>query len=512
MDIALRMAPGVRRGTSPGLLASPLALVAALFALGLALRAWTFGDPNLFVDDDFYLLVGQQMHHGALPYVDIWDRKPLGLFLLYWLFASAGSGVLAYQIAAWLASSATGYLVCRIAVRIGAPARGAALAGLAYVAAICPLDGFTGQSAVFYNLIVAGAALLVLNDASNHAAGRAGIRTWAALALCGLALTIKQTTLFEGLFIGLYALHRQHRGGASPAGLLRTMLGFGLVAASPTLAIAGWYAAIGHWAEYWHAMVPANLDKASPGPVLAAKWAMATLVRIAVPLAFGLSGAVLAKGPARGFLSCWLVAALAGYLAVPNFYVHYSLPLVVPLCTAAAFVFGHDKWGRILFVALLAFINLWFNPTDRAWTLRSIASFEQMAEVVRAHDGGGGLFVYEGPPQLYTASGRVPLSPLVLPHHFNHLIERNTSHLDTHAELVRLLARGPGIVVLTKWPMNDPVNWDSQALVTAYVRARCRKVATIRSYQMGVVTPLEFHGDCRPLTRPGRVGADSRKR
>ncbi|HET9630369.1 MAG TPA: hypothetical protein VFP14_12895, partial [Novosphingobium sp.] len=92
----------------------PTVQFCTLIAASLLLRLATFGDPNLHVDEGFYLLVGQEMHHGAVPYVDIWDRKPLGLFLIYWVFAAFPNPVLAYQLGAWLAASLTAFIVCRI--------------------------------------------------------------------------------------------------------------------------------------------------------------------------------------------------------------------------------------------------------------------------------------------------------------------------------------------------------------------------------------------------------------
>uniref|UniRef100_UPI001C08B440 hypothetical protein n=1 Tax=Acinetobacter baumannii TaxID=470 RepID=UPI001C08B440 len=55
-------------------------LILLMFAV--AVRARDFGNPSIHVDEQFYLLVGDRMLHGALPYLDIWDRKPIGLFLL----------------------------------------------------------------------------------------------------------------------------------------------------------------------------------------------------------------------------------------------------------------------------------------------------------------------------------------------------------------------------------------------------------------------------------------------
>ncbi|MBL7439409.1 hypothetical protein INQ32_27005, partial [Escherichia coli] len=58
---------------------NPALLAALLLVVAVVARAAQFGNPVIQVDDEFYLLTGDRMLHGALPYVDIWDRKPIGL-------------------------------------------------------------------------------------------------------------------------------------------------------------------------------------------------------------------------------------------------------------------------------------------------------------------------------------------------------------------------------------------------------------------------------------------------
>jgi hypothetical protein len=42
-----------------------------LFAvLAVGLRARDFGNPVIHIDEQYYLLVGDRMLHGALPYLD----------------------------------------------------------------------------------------------------------------------------------------------------------------------------------------------------------------------------------------------------------------------------------------------------------------------------------------------------------------------------------------------------------------------------------------------------------
>ena len=134
----------------------------ALIALcALALRWNALGDPNYQIDETFYLLVGDAMHHGALPYVDIWDRKPPGLFAIYWLAAAAPDPVLGYQLLALLSATLTAWLVRAIAAGLAGP-RAGLLAALAYLAMLQPLLGGGGQSPVFYNLPIAAAAALAM--------------------------------------------------------------------------------------------------------------------------------------------------------------------------------------------------------------------------------------------------------------------------------------------------------------------------------------------------------------
>src|SRR3546814_4921596 len=83
--------------------AALLFLMAALITV--AVRAVGIGDIVAHGDEQFYLLIGDRMlNWGATPYVDIWDRKPVGLFLLYsGIRLLGGDGIVQYQIVALLA-------------------------------------------------------------------------------------------------------------------------------------------------------------------------------------------------------------------------------------------------------------------------------------------------------------------------------------------------------------------------------------------------------------------------
>jgi hypothetical protein len=106
-----RLGGRVWTGGGRWLLAGAIIVVAAF-----AIRCCQFGNPLIQVDETFYLLVGDRMLHGALPYVDIWDRKPVGLFVLFaGIRLLGGDGIVQYQVVATLFAAGAALLIVRIA-------------------------------------------------------------------------------------------------------------------------------------------------------------------------------------------------------------------------------------------------------------------------------------------------------------------------------------------------------------------------------------------------------------
>ena len=474
-----------------------------LFVLvALALRASGFGNPNLGVDDQFYLLVGERMHQGLLPYVDVWDRKPLGLFALYALFGWARDPVLAYQLAACASAALTALVICRM-VSAGAGRAAATLAGLIYLLMLGPLDGFGGQSPVFYNLLMALAAGLVLAEDANLERGQVGLGLPVAMLLCGLAISFKQTCVFESAFLGLWALWRLQHAGIKMPELLAHAASWVLAGVLPFGLTALIYALAGHSAEFWQAMVGANLHKAPFAPAQIAHQALVVALRIGPMAAVAAWGwLAMARRWERAstrratFLAGWMAAALLGFVAVPNFFVHYALPLAVPLSVMAGLAFARTN-GAAMFAALLAWAFVWYNPADFAWNRAARADMAKLAALSSAHGAARGLLVFDGPPYLYAMTGARFLSPLVFPHHLNQAIERDVSHLRTSAEVARVLAARPGVIVASVYPRNLPVNTQTTAMVRAYALAHCRRVGVVDLHETLVQVPIAVWGDCR---------------
>ena len=195
-----------------------------LIGAALALRSYTFGDPNLFIDEAFYFAAGNAMHQGALPYVDVWDRKPFGLFALYYLIAGISTAPIAYQLAAALFAALTAWIVGRI-VALWSDWLGAVGAGIAYLFLLSAFQGFGGQTPVFYNLFIALAAWLVIRSAPALRSGKVPGAVPLAMLSAGIAITIKTTALFEAVFLGLYAVSALPRPQWLKQGFLWALIG-----------------------------------------------------------------------------------------------------------------------------------------------------------------------------------------------------------------------------------------------------------------------------------------------
>ncbi|WP_323982091.1 hypothetical protein [Novosphingobium aureum] len=491
-------APAREQRPAPDRHAGRLLGALALLVLALVLRASTFGDPNLHPDETFYQSVGLAMHHGAVPYVDVWDRKPWGLFALYYLIGWLGTDPLGYQIVATLFAWGTALTIAALA-QCWCSARGALLAGAAYLLWLETFQGFGGQSPIFYNLFMALGALLTFTARGALREGRVTLASLGAMLLAGLAITIKTTAVFEACYMGLACAIQLWRAPLPARARIGRIGVLALTGAAPMLAISLGYALAGYWNIYWHAMVTSNLAKPS-SPATAAIRATILFMRIA-PLLICLTMALpVLAGPSRRFVLGWIGAALIGLLAVPAFHLHYALPLLVPLCVAAAAFFQHRLAGPLALLAMACLTLPGSRVIDFSHARRSRAAMEQLVAAVERgmdRDARVPLFIYDGPPQLYALTCSAYPSPLVFPAHLEHAIEKDVSHLSTRAEVARVLALTPAVVITSPEPREKPVNAETLALVNDYVHANCQPIAQVDAPEWLHANRFAVWGHCR---------------
>jgi len=215
----------------------------------LATRLPFFGHPAVDFDEQLYSLIGAQMRHGLLPYTDLWDRKPIGLFLVFEFAQSlGGDGPVSYQVLALTACLLGGWQVWRLGCRIAGPGT-AALGAALYPVLLALLNSHSGQSEVFLTPLPLAMAQLLL-AARDSAMPRARCLCMAAMLCGGAALQIKYSVLVQCLFFGLCALLLLRRKGRTFPGLAADAAVFAIIGLLPTALAAIWYAQAGLFDDF----------------------------------------------------------------------------------------------------------------------------------------------------------------------------------------------------------------------------------------------------------------------
>lgn len=476
-------------------------IVATILMLAaFAIRAVQFGNPLIQVDENFYLLVGDRMWRGALPYVDIWDRKPIGLFLLYaGIRLFGGDGIIQYQIVATLFAGATALVIARIASRM-AGIVAATTAGAIYMLLIGLVGGSGGQTPVFYNLLVAGAALLTVRALeTDDPAHIRRLGCWAMLLL-GLGLQIKYTVLFEGVFLGLTLLWRSWRSShAVGRAMVDAMLWAG-IALMPTALALGYYAAHGYAAEFIYAnFLSIGARTSDPTPEVLGRlghaWMSVHLPMIAVLLAALLEPwRGFARGPATfAFAIAWLGAAIFGYLIFGSYFDHYVLPLYVPMAVASAPLFSCRRHhigviaGTLLLLTGLGAYQVIVRGQHVKHGDRRVA--EAVAATIRPMLTNC-LYVWDGDSIFYYLTNSCLPTRYPFAAHLNLQREAKALGVDPVAEVQRILASKPSVIVDRAPHDDEQFNAGALALVNAELARTYRLAAT---YKLKKTSILIYH-------------------
>ncbi len=476
-----------------------LAQLLIALAVAFATRAWLFGDPVIQIDEQFYLLTGDRLLHGALPYVDIWDRKPVGIFLLYaGVRLLGGEGIYQYQVVATLFAAATAFLIAQMATRF-TNGRGAALAGASYLLWLLIFDGAGGQTPVFYNLFMTGAGALVLwLVAAETSPRRLLFGGTAAMLLVGLALQIKYSVLFEGVFFGLVLLWRAWRLDLRPAAILGAALLWISAALLPTVAALAYYAQAGHLDAFLYANFQSIFQRENaPSNKLLSR--LLGLIGLALPLLLcAHAGWRLARRSppspqtaARRFVWSWLAASLAGLLAFGTYFTHYFLPVLVPLTLACAGLLGDRQAGvaivssrgvrRISIAGFLAVTGVGLalaTVPKRVKHRGHEPEVRALAANIRANLHGC-LFAYDADPILYLMSQACLPTTRIFPNHLNDETEANAIGIDPVRETARIFRGRPDLVVLSS-PADPGFNQATRAMVEHAVATDYRPIFRIR--------------------------------
>jgi hypothetical protein len=462
-------------------------------ALAMAGVAALMLSPGLFVgpslDPAVFVHVASQLRLGDTLYVDAWDHKPPGIYLLYAL----GQGLLPVLdpwMVAWLlsvvATTGVGLLVAAVARRLNVAPGVALLAGLAAVAAMSQYllalgGGLTEPVAL---MPLCGAFLLALRQGGLW-------RHMTAGALLAVTLLVA-IPLLPGVIAVVWLATRT--GGA------RALAGMAVGAAAPAVVTAAWLGASGALLAAVDAVVGYSaayrLTNDASGWVLSAPvitWTVLALLVLVVPASLGLLVALRNGALRRGVAmaaAAWIVLSIALFVYQGRFFAHYAIPMAVPLAVLGAIGFerlaalaGRTRgplgpavaYGPMI-LALLISVAAGLAGGRMEWlpVARDHERSERVATAIRdltAEDEP--IWIWGNEPQLYLEASRQSataypyLYPLVTPGYTTPaMVEAAATSLraDSPRVIVDAGSRAPGVVGFQQLLIPRPLTSDGRDL------------------------------------------------
>jgi len=324
----------------------------ALLVVVIAARLPALAHPRAIDDEQIYSVAAREMLHGGRPYLDVVERKPPLLFVVYAAVLGAAGPrnwpALHFTAIAWtLATMAGLYLILRRRF----DRETAAIAALLYALYAMWADyrSLALNGELLMNLPIVLAILVTF--APDRPRWRPELML--AGALIGIAALLKQPAGIAGLAIGLYVLSPSYRRSRNLG--LRDSLWHGfeqVLGVACVLALTGlvlWRMGILREALYWSV-----LDHRDPiGPGTMHYWRRTFpnttfFLLETAPLCLGAAAAFIpsvarktwGRHPAeRWGLVLLLAVSILGVSVNGQFLYHYYLQLLPPLCLLAAPVF-----------------------------------------------------------------------------------------------------------------------------------------------------------------------------
>lgn len=234
-----------------------LRLTTSLLVLWAASQLLLFGFGR---DQSIYALVGHNIVRGEMPYRDVWDFKPPGIFLVYAaadaLFGAKMWGPRVFEAAGLLGSA---WLLVRLSRIYFADSRpGFIAAALASLVHIQFEFWHTGQPENFGGFCTLAGLALIAEDQSKPHGSRHELLTWLGCGFCfGVAFLMKPP-LGGGALVCAAFLARQRvrtnrelgtRGPLALWALARPVLLVGVAALVPLVLVIAWFWSKGAWAD-----------------------------------------------------------------------------------------------------------------------------------------------------------------------------------------------------------------------------------------------------------------------
>lgn len=433
----------------------PFVAVVVALLVWAALVRLPFGiAPRADADAALFWLIGHGWRLGHLPYLDTWDIKPPGVFLIFAMAdALFGANPFGGRLLAALAIGAGAAGLYRFGERVLGDRRAGVIAALLFPTYSLLFDGLANKPELF-------AAPFVIWGLVVMAQARGSLwRLILSGVLMGAAPMMKQTAAFEILFALAY-LGLRHR-------TLPRLAAFAAGLAAVPAAFALYFAAHGVFGELMQASVFGALLRLHGDGVTVAEAPVRVLasLKTAMPLLVlaGLGWAERKRlswqgeagevaHPDAALLAWgWLGATALGELAMRATYPAYALPLLAPLCLLSSRVLAalsgaaEPRLRRFALVLVVATV-LWPLVFH---LVRSDPDIDPqppaVAAYLREHVPGQPVYVVNYDPVVYQLSGAPTLTRFSFHQHL--MCEFPALPVSAEAEIARIMAQRPAALV-----------------------------------------------------------------
>lgn len=362
-----------------------------LAALALATRLPYFFVDVIDWDESTFILMGDSLLKGFLPYTHIWDNKPPAIFFLFAGIISLGNDVLVTRIVGAVLVFATAALVYTLARRIHSHQAGV-FGAIVYVLGMSATASGQATTSELISTLPVMAALWIL------IARRDGFGWYVLIgALLSVATLIRLNLAFVVIaFAVLIPVYEREHGIAR---IVRALFAYGVGGIAVLLAFMTPYAASGSFPTFWYSVFEAPFLYATTqsGPV-------ANLIQHAfnaMGVRWGFDLPQFAVG-----VAAWVVGAVGALLAIKAL---LSDPdregrlaristLVVLAATGLSIIFSgvapmHYLIGLLPFMTLFAGVAYAYLAERRlalvAWGLIIACSLAMLTPVAREYRSTG---------------------------------------------------------------------------------------------------------------------------
>ncbi|MGB3546950.1 MAG: glycosyltransferase family 39 protein [Saprospiraceae bacterium] len=484
-------------------LRSRLAQVASrpgLTLLTLLAAAVLLRFPSFFVsvinhDESTYIVIADEMLRGKTYWVDVFDTKPPGIFLIYALLIQLTFGsIFGLRLAAALVVGLTGWVLFHTGRRVTGDASVGWVAGFGYVFAtgIFTYYGVSPNTELFFNLFTSAALLVLLrprgaivsDTAYSSALPSPLARGWgrgpslqpferihyyfAAGLLLGLGFCIKPMVLAETAALGLWMLYRIVLRRHWKTGLLQAVPAMAVGFLLPYAAVMAYYYFNGEWDNYafWSLEVPGRYP-AEKVWYMRLKFMGDFLLRYSPFVITAGLAAWYRRARDREFqlflLAQFLLVTVVITMPGKSFG-HYQVQLFPPLMLAAGLWFAHyrsgipgrrawQRWGPAVFGLLFLTFTV-INIVNYAKKMREDGSREVAAYLQPLLRPGELVFAANSHQIIYHLLDRPVPTPYVHSSLLYYAHHQRAMRIDPAAEAHRIV-NNPALQYVVGRPARD---------------------------------------------------------